>query len=925
MALPGTGASWAQACLPAWLCWPRRRRSCSYFSEASGIGGIPEGQPGQGAASAAAKRCLAFCDDQELARLLSTVLEDRPLARRLLCSDGIDLNFGRENGENGTALLSGPSMMANSFASLSESGYDRVGATASAASGRSFAYAADRDAWRAKRFRREKCVAVPNKEESASSDDPNIIGVSDVSLSVPGKAHAPIVQFASYLFVEDEASLEVVLSVMRIGDCSRRSVTNYSTLDKSAKAGITYEGTRGALVFEAGETWKEIRVPLIVSAKRRWEFHAAEEFVVFFEKEGLENVTMARYLWQTRVQIFNKNSFPTNKYKSVFTEDCVDTPEWGLLLQYFKMNWRNPVVRRGTIRIVFLNLVHNLHFLLTLYLDVFLVDTVLTREGFRKSELGLYALMVVLPLGVLHVLDYSRLSWRVEGASLKILQGSLYWKFIHLDHQRHGKVRSGELVVAITRFGDTVVSGYMDLFLLLLFSGKLIMAFLFQCRPRLLSGAPIDPLQFVLGTWPLFGFPVLLFALLAKRTGTTTRVLAQKNHEELQLVDGLQDAVLNYQVIRDYRRRFWMTDCFEAQVDRKNGATVAADQVILNNIYYAKWLNKFFVVAYVILGGMEFMSSDPNAEAALSLGMFLATLRAYRNIGNAWCDIYESLLRIQQVIPALRQFAVFLNLRSDLVQFSPHLKDRIRRTKEHFQECDGVSSMMPIVVRQSSIIVTAPGRCSHLSYDGLLEIPQGNLVCFVGPQSGGKATLLRMLGSMMRPTDPNSIFVPSHLRVLNASFEAMFMRGTLFSNLVFGVTGDDRDGSRERVLAICRKVGLPDDILQLVEHDVEAVNWEDLLSQTESFLLSIVRALVANPEVMCLHKLALTYDDQTSDKVWKTLREFVECRGLGEDPSSWHLRHPRTCIVSGRVSDMMCHPYADQIIKLDRSSMTRLR
>merc|ERR1719330_320927 len=426
--------------------------------------------------------------------------------------------------------------------------------------------------------------------------------------------------------------------------------------------------------------------------------------------------------------------------------------------------------------------------------------------------------------------------------------------------------------------------------------GKLVMAFLFQCLRPATTGKHFQLRQFLLGTWPLLGFPILLFAFLHWRTRKTTRVLAERNIEEMQLVDIIQDAVLSYQLIRDYRKRFSVTDLFEQQVNRKNEAIVASDQVILNNLYYAKWLNKMFVVVYIILGGMEYVQTE-NLEdpGALSLGMFLATLRAYRNIGNAWCDIYESILRIEQVIPALKQFVIFLNQHSDLRSFAAHLKDRIQRTKEYVEKSpfgegtsisiESLAEMLPITVNKPTITHTAPGRirASELRYDGLLEIDQGKLVAFVGPNARGKTTLLRMMCSMVRPTDPQTVFVPSHLRVLNASFEAMFMRGTLLSNLTFGVMPDDPDGNKARVVKICDKIGLGKDVQTLVEKDHEAWAWEDLLSHTECFLLNIVRALVANPEVLCIHKPAVALDHELSTKVWAALQEFVKCRGVETD------------------------------------------
>merc|ERR1712187_519364 len=101
------------------------------------------------------------------------------------------------------------------------------------------------------------------------------------------------------------------------------------------------------------------------------------------------------------------------------------------------------------------------------------------------------------------------------------------------------------------------------------------------------------------------------------------------------------------------------------------------------------------------------------------------------------------------------------------------------------------------------------------------------------------------------------LFVPSHLRVLHVSGIPTLFYGTLYANLIFGVHNNHpltfhSDSRHGRVLGICRRLGLGDDVLQLVRSE-HVCCWSFLLSETQLRLVSLARALIANPEVLCIH------------------------------------------------------------------------
>jgi len=129
-------------------------------------------------------------------------------------------------------------------------------------------------------------------------------------------------------------------------------------------------------------------------------------------------------------------------------------------------------------------------------------------------------------------------------------------------------------------------------------------------------------------------------------------------------------------------------------------------------------------------------------------------------------------------------------------------------------------------------------------------------------------------------------------------------------NLTFGLKPGDDDGRQSRVVKICSNLGLRREILFLDGED-----WMSRLSSGEAQLLSIARALIANPEMICIHQPTAILNDASTVRVMKALKQYVGQRGICQDPSAIGLRRPRTCIfTSARVE---AAEHADVLIYVD--------
>jgi len=112
---------------------------------------------------------------------------------------------------------------------------------------------------------------------------------------------------------------------------------------------------------------------------------------------------------------------------------------------------------------------------------------------------------------------------------------------------------------------------------------------------------------------------------------------------------------------------------------------------------------------------------------------------------------------------------------------------------------------------------------------------------------------------------------------------------------------------------ICLALGIDDDIIEQIMKDADEEDDEDhadeedernhfvaygLLDIHQRHALSLARAIIANPEVLCLDTPTACQDEVRREKIWEALPEFVKGRGLHQPPNTCHQRRPRTCVVS---------------------------
>mmetsp|Transcript_55323 Transcript_55323/g.101379 ORF Transcript_55323/g.101379 Transcript_55323/m.101379 type:complete len:867 (-) Transcript_55323:87-2687(-) len=742
--------------------------------------------------------------------------------------------------------------------------------------------------------------------------------------TLAAKKEPPIVQFTCFMYFFSEGETHASLDVMRIGNLANHSEVCYKTRDNTAKAGVKYVHTEGKLIFQPGDLQQSIDIPLI--SDESWD--TTTEFVVELESEPAPTgCILGRYLWMVRVKVVDSDCFPTNKYRKLIEAHQIQMiPKWGLLKEYISLNWKNRVVKKGTIKMFFCDAFENLYFFSKLNMNVYLVDKILKGDVDKPNiPLLMVVASLLVPFLIDHILDFRRLTWKVGGASRATLQRALVRKFLNYSEESRATLESSDLQMAMNvHVPDLVANGYGKMIVLVKLFGKIFFILLFEVLCPFIFDKPFSSTPFIV----LAIFLVLQMSFLYLRKAVTVRVVSKEQETQADLVGQIDRIADNYRMIADYNRRPFFVDRYSDLIGKFNKAAVQKALVLKNNAAFPAWLSLTCVAAYTFLGSKHHLD-DPED---LPLGIFLAHIRVMYAIGDSVGSIYGCLQDMQNTFPALTYIVSLLNLPLDIPQRMKINRSRQTQTKQGRATMTGMdldsagfpADNAPIVV--DNLHYQYPGHeqvAKTVDFPGKLHIQQGEMVALMGPRGQGKATLLRLLGEVILP-DPKGFFVPAHLRVVHLPSGPLFFSGTLYENLTFGVVPHDKDKSKDRVLKIVSRLGLPDNVLKWIEGEDMKFAWSQVMSYTQQCLLTLARGLIANPEMLCVERPTMPFDELQSNTVMRMLREFCDEKGVEQDADLRHQRRPRTCVMTKARMNSGCE-LIDKIYLVNRNGIKHVR
>merc|ERR1719247_1290924 len=206
--------------------------------------------------------------------------------------------------------------------------------------------------------------------------------------------------------------------------------------------------------------------------------------------------------------------------------------------------------------------------------------------------------------------------------------------------------------------------------------GGLVFVFAYQLLSPWLYGTPLKPASFV----PMIGFPLILVTFIAFRHPVTTKALADRHVAQDRIVEHISEIEDIYELIASFHGRPQFVERLCQRITAHNKEIVNANLVLMNSGYFATWLTTLTISLYTLIGGYLVL------HKTLSLGMFLANVRIFTQIGNMYHTIYTIVLEIQNVLPALERITTFINAESELNQRMALSRQRRRITEDTVAE-----------------------------------------------------------------------------------------------------------------------------------------------------------------------------------------------------------------------------------------------
>lgn len=551
------------------------------------------------------------------------------------------------------------------------------------------------------------------------------------------------------------------------------------------------------------------------------------------------------------------------------------------MLEFVKMNLEQPHILVDTLKTILVGQMKSLYFLLTLYLQLYLVDVVLQPDGAegegeaadrrllfkcishssrllsrllenkdgveeehmesewallipgsRRDTAILVGLLYVIPFLGLHFVEIWKLSLGVNANSRRGLMENLLRKFLNYKEEARANISTGDLTMAMTRdITEVVDGGYMKILEVIRIIGKICIALVFILAENKMAAVP------------LVIFPFVMLMYLSCREVRTVEANEAVAHSENRLVHEVNSAIANYKLIADFFLRPFVLRTYSQHVKNYNEHRISSSIVCANNMFLAPFLTTVLVGTYMVYGTFQVKSLG----GTLTLGTFLGTINVFKELGLELQEIYNELNEIQKAVGPLRQICFFMNQTTDLEQRMAQRRDRqrvgeerrqlARSRAESAQSSGGPPAVAPAVASTAqgpspyifavdTIAIEIVGMqfeytnsMSSYQLSVNAKFAQGKLYAVIGERGLGKATLLKLLGQVLMP-GRGFVFVPPHLRICHVHRGSCILDQSFLTNIIFNQE-PSQVGGLGRVERLCRRAGFVERLVLELKEPLE--------------------------------------------------------------------------------------------------------
>lgn len=302
----------------------------------------------------------------------------------------------------------------------------------------------------------------------------------------------------------------------------------------------------------------------------------------------------------------------------------------------------------------------------------------------------------------------------------------------------------------------------------------------------------------------------------------------------------------------------------EQRYDQRIGESYAAMEK--TNFYDAIYSPVVFLLNAAVVGIVMLLSASGNADVLALFGMSVGTSVAIINYISRIFSPIESLgmeiQTIQSAMAGVKRIDAFLN----------QPERAISQERKNTARGDVVLSHVTFGYGEKPVLS-----------DFSMTVKEGEQVTLVGRTGAGKSTVFRLLLGLYQPEKGditiggvNVSAIPDHeRRACIGCVEQRFSRvpGTVLDQ----ITLSDPTITEEMAQNAAKLAGM-DDAIRALPDGYNAICTDGMFSQGEWQLLSIARAVAANPAVLLLDEITANLDAETEARVLEALRRASEGR-----------------------------------------------
>jgi len=272
--------------------------------------------------------------------------------------------------------------------------------------------------------------------------------------------------------------------------------------------------------------------------------------------------------------------------------------------------------------------------------------------------------------------------------------------------------------------------------------------------------------------------------------------------------------------------------------------------------------------------------------SAISLGLIL---------WRGGLMVSESAISIGSLQAFISYIMMILWPINDLARVYAEMQNAIASSERVFSLLDTVPA---ISNREQLIPITSLSgdvAFNHVSFhyddnepvirDLTFQVPRGQTIALVGPTGGGKTTIVNLLCRFYEPTE-GDISIAGHnyldydLRQIQSRIGVVLQTPHLFSGSVReNIRYGRLDATEEQIQEAARLAGA-DQFITNLEHgyDQDVGEGGNLLSVGQKQLISIARALLAEPDIFVMDEATSSVDTLTEELIQKGMRQLMAGR-----------------------------------------------